>query len=262
MCLFACSLVPFILTQNRALRMIEGAPPTTPALLMQVDLMCSSLEVRREIDAISQLHRIQALPWTSPLFQRLNHFVANSDSDTHKQDPRKFPHFFSQAYQLHYKIYNSPPLATWAKPLSPLQPPWILLPPPDQPSDLAQLKHELRLKVREGQNSEYSDSDQAEYFRKSCPDSSELWISDLRNFFLSRILFRLRSGHSKLAAHNRMLPNHSECPCGKLQTSEHLLLNCPLLQTARNELFSEVSALAKQHFKPSLTPKSYCSSPS
>ena len=238
--------------QNRALRLIAGGPPSTSAPILQADLKCSSLETRRHTDAITQLHRIQALPWTAPLSLRMFTFIAHSDPKTGKKDPLKHPHFFSQSSKLHHEIYDQPPITTWADPFPSLNPPWDQFPMPTGHSNLSQLKLQLLQEVRRRQNTEYKQDTRTSHLRLTCPDSAEGWVSDLRNYYQSRILFRLRAGHSRLAAHNRTLPNQDACSCGSSQTTEHLLLSCQLLTRARQELFSQLSLL-NPNFQPTLT---------
>ena len=55
------------------------------------------------------------------------------------------------------------------------------------------------------------------------------------------VLFRLRTGHSRLLSHmHRLKISHTdECPCGTgIQTTEHVLRECPTFNTLRQETWN------------------------
>lgn len=238
--------------QNRCLRMIAGAMKTTPEILLSTDLKCSQLHFRRQIEVLSQLHRIQAFGEQSQLFRRLNLFCTMSDSRTHHRDPSPHPHFFSRAFKFHHELLNSPPLSTQPKPLPALFAPWHQQPHKVRHSEHSTFKHNVRLLVRKNQNSAFQKSPLATYFRNHCPDSALIWDSDLKHFYQSRILFRLRTGHSRLAAHNR-ISNDNFCPCGSPQTASHLLFSCQLLSNSRKHLLTELATLTEHRSQQNLS---------
>ena len=87
-------------------------------------------------------------------------------------------------------------------------------------------KQAAREKLREQQKSTYERHQHGAHYRQFRPSiSTEEFVSDLHNYMLSKVLLRLRSGHSKLAAHNKTT-EESQCQCGADKTVEHVLLYC------------------------------------
>ena len=55
--------------------------------------------------------------------------------------------------------------------------------------------------------------------------STDEFVPDLHNYIPSKVLLHLRSGHSRLAAHNKTT-EENQCRCGADETVEHVLLYC------------------------------------
>ena len=136
----------------------------------------------------------------------------------------KKPHFFNLAAKAHASIFQQPHDMTRIEKL-PLQKPWhsdFCRPPKPHQT----FKQAAREKLREQQKSTYELYQHGSHYRQFRPSiSTDEFVSDLHNYMLSKVLLRLRSGHSRLAAHNKTTED-SQCRCGADETVEHVLLYC------------------------------------
>jgi hypothetical protein len=234
--------------QARALRVITGATISTPHLLLESETMTSSLLSRRQTALLHALHRVQALPPDSPLSTRLQSW------NVFKLPDRSF---FDSAYITHQSLLNLPTDATQPNPFPPFLAPWLQEPPRPLPvnfiSETRTFRLRIRKSIRQSQQDLYSSSSRADHYRQFRQNLTEPWFSSqISDYHLSKVIFRLRAGHSKLAAHDRSSPTDL-CLCLQPQTVSHILLDCPLFSSDRVLLFNSVKNTLQTNSSPTLT---------
>ena len=242
-------LARFDQIQANALRHIIGAPYSTPHILLQADTMCSSLAARRKMSLVKNLFRIQTLPQTASLHKRLQeHNSAKNPSDKS---------FFSMAKTAQKELELKQAECTpQHKPLNIA--PWKTshyTTPDIAKTEKEKFKRLVLEKTRHQQNQEYINHAKTEHYRRFRPNTLDPWShSDIKTHLHSKIIFRLRSGHSKLAMHDRTLPNQHPklCACGSPETTDHVLLTCTRHALAREELFKEVKTLLRINTQPTI----------
>jgi len=232
--------------QSNALKIITGAHPSTPIIVLESDTLCSSLNHRRQKQLASTLFRVSSLPCDSPLFKRLCAWKPIAKS------------FFTIATAAHRSLFKQEPNRKEA-PFPPPIPPWQtnFVPPKPRPiTRQTKFNREALSKLRSLQALEYSNHRHTMYYRQFRPKITQKWKSaDLKNFNHSATILRLRSGHSNLFAHDR-LSQYSHCPCGPPLTAEHALLECNLsteITTLRDELLLSLKKFINFDEKPSLS---------
>ena len=194
--------------------------------------MCFSLWHRRAVQLACTLNRVRSLPETSPLCKRLKEFRPTSLE----------PNFFSKAQEAHEWLLGQPYTEMPQSANPPLRPPWEpgFAPPPRGGQTFRQT---ARTQLREKQRAIYRFHEKGQHYRRFRPEISERrFLADLHSFPRSRILLRLRSGHSRLAAHDRTTEETS-CRCGDRLTADHILLQCnheASFSIKRETLFSKL----------------------
>jgi len=183
--------------------------------------MCSSLHHRRQFQLASSLFRVLKLSPSSPLGERFRYINSSR------------PHFFSLANTAFLTLAKTAPTDELSQPLPQLKPPWE---PNFAPSGKYNIsfQQKTRKNLREAQKLTYQQHAHGTFYKIFRPTITDTpFLSDLHNFKKSKILLRLRSGHSKLAAHDPT-SHDPNCECGAPLTSGHLLLACETANAAAN----------------------------
>jgi len=232
--------------QSNAIRIITGAHPSTPIIVLESDTLCSSLAHRRQKQLASTLYRIRCLQHTSPLYERLASWKPISKS------------FYTNAVSSHQLLLKEEPNLLGESPFPPLHPPWSPEYVPTKPrpaTQLTQFNSKALKHLRKAQHSEYSSHRHTLYYRQFRPKITPRWKNaDLKDYRLSATLLRLRSGHSSLFDHD-VLSTYSHCPCGPRLTAQHALLECnltPEVTRLRQELFQSLKKYINFEDKPTL----------
>ena len=101
----------------------------TPSAILQMECSISALSTIRFQIILRKLHKIQALPFSSPLQISLRDWWFNDRQfEPHQLRPRSF---FGAAFSAHFELFNSWPSSThpiYSNPSIP--PPWLINPIP------------------------------------------------------------------------------------------------------------------------------------
>lgn len=232
---------------HRGLEAVLGAKKGTPIPILHAELNARTLHQRREKFLARKLRKILASPDT--------HILAKS----HKywQDHRlaidnnpKQKHFYWRASLAYQKVFSINPesLPRKTKPV-PIQPAWSNEPEPDEAEAIAQsqIEQELRrlseTRARAESDKDYQNSRKGAHYKALRPNLIKKWPKvKLKTRRKTTTLFRLRSGHNLLGAHNKCIKGPDQvhpgqapdpeyyCPHHILQdvpdTAMHLLMEC------------------------------------
>ena len=133
-------------------------------------------------------------------------------------------HFFNAATEAHTALFGCPPGSPPTPFRPPLQQPWSSDFAAAQRSHLT-FKQQAREILRTHQDSNYQRHEHGNHYRLFRTQTSTTeFMSDLHNFSLSKTMLRLRSGHSKLAMHDK-ISDEQKGRCGANESVEHVLLH-------------------------------------
>ena len=230
--------------QSSALRAILGASRNTPAIILTTECAVSPLRVRRDIDVLNKLKKIQSLPpWHSLKlsFEKWKKLISPYERVGERTTGYSF---FGYAISTYSKVlgqdYALEPLK-----LLPIKPrlPWY----PERENPLmehdfiSEFKTKVTSSFRLFEQKQHQESKSNTHYRNLKTTCLPQWPHQhLPARSLSVILFKLRSGYCKIgdALHYQPFP---PCPgCGNQDSIQHFLVECSAYDAQRQRMKSQL----------------------
>lgn len=231
---------------NSALRLILGAKISTPIHILHAELNFLTLTARRQQKLLKITYKTTFLHTKHPLKLLLQQQPSRT---SRTQRPEGAPTPVSSALRLYKELFSerlhtNPPVHELLHQHSPF-PPWIK---PEQPPRLNRrilsFNKNLQTKLRENLLRDYIQDTKGSFYHKLRPDPTQHFsVTDLTSKSLTSALFRIRSGHNQLPAHDRLQSSKNCKHCNVPYNLQHLLYHCPLHNQARIKLFRSLNQL-------------------
>ena len=232
---------PLQTLHNSALRLILGAHPSTPTHILSAELNTLPFTLLLWKKALKSLYKMCFLHRQHPL-QLLLHNNQILDKD-HKPTPLHYCRQLLQDLHLQPPPKNPDPTSLISQHTQ--YPPWSHQHAQQhQHRALQTLTLTLEAALSLHHQNTYSTSHKGKFYHTLRPSlTKDFPLKELHTRALSTHLFRLRTGHNNLPAHNRLTPN-SNCPkCSTPHDLPHILFTCPLYTTQRNNLYKKIQVI-------------------
>ena len=207
--------------QYRAAKLCTGALHFTSQIKLEQDLAWESLDSRADFLGLTAFHKM-SLHKVRPLIRSCMPTLKVAARNTRSNEPYLPFKYFNQNYAKSFfpyitNLYNDLPLSL-------------------RKHDVNDFKVELKSKMK---------PNKIKHFNRG--------VSKLSNSLHTQ----LRVGRSYLAAHGFAIgiSNTDKCSCSKQETTEHFLVSCPLFETHRTKMFSNISLVLPKFAKLTIKEK-------